>query len=274
MPASEEPCVDFLQWALPRLGMRWAGFRRVRRQVCRRLSRRVAQLGLADLAAYRDHLLAHPEEWAVLERLTPITISRFSRDGAVFSALEGDVVAVLAAAAIADGRTRLRAWSAGCASGEEPYTVALMWDCSLAARWPGLDLEILATDVHDVVLERARRAVYEAGSLRDLPPSWRSAGLDDRGGRLALREGPRRRVTVRRHDVRTAPPRGPFDLVLCRNGAFTYFADDSQRAVLGHLAAVLRPGGALVIGLHERLPDPPAPFAPWPGARAVHERRT
>jgi chemotaxis protein methyltransferase CheR len=69
--------VDFLQWALPRLGLRWAGFRKVRRQVCRRLRRRLGELELADLDAYREHLEAHPEEWTVLDALIPITISRF-----------------------------------------------------------------------------------------------------------------------------------------------------------------------------------------------------
>jgi chemotaxis protein methyltransferase CheR len=80
----------------------------------------------------------------------------------------------------------------------------------------------------------------------------------------------RRRVTVARHDLREPPPAGPFDLVLCRNVAFTYFATDAQSAVLAHLAAALRPGGALVLGLHEALSDPAPGFAPWPGARAVH----
>jgi chemotaxis protein methyltransferase CheR len=73
-----------------------------------------------------------------------------------------------------------------------------------------------------------------------------------------------------RHDLRDRPPGGPFDLVLCRNAAFTYFAPDAQRAVVANLAAALRAGGALVLGLHETLPDPAPGFAPWPGARAVH----
>src|SRR5215218_3377296 len=75
-----EECVAFLQWALPRLGLRWAGYRKVRRQVCRRVARRIAALGLPDHAAYRAHLEAHAEEWDVLRALTPVTISRFGRD--------------------------------------------------------------------------------------------------------------------------------------------------------------------------------------------------
>ena len=266
-----DACVAFLQWALPRLGLRWAGFRKVRRQVCRRLVRRVGELGLAGLGAYRAYLEEHPSEWAVLEALTPITISRFARDRAVFAALERDVVPALAQAARAAGRDRLRVWSAGCASGEEAYTVALMWP-AVARAQPGLELEVLATDVDPVMLERARVAAYESSSLRELPEAWRDDAFTRRDDLYVVRPEHTRRVTVARHDLRAPPPPGRFDLVLCRNVAFTYFAPEPQRAVLGHLGAALRPGGALVIGLHESLPEPAAPFEPWPGARAVHRR--
>src|SRR4051794_33421873 len=146
-PEPDDPCVAFLQWALPRLGLRWPGFRKVRRQVCRRIARRVAELGLADLDAYREHLLGHPEEWEVLRALTPVTISRFARDRAVFAALRETVLPALAAAARETGRDRVRAWSAACASGEVAYTLAMLWD-------DGLPLEVLATDVHPPVLAR------------------------------------------------------------------------------------------------------------------------
>jgi chemotaxis protein methyltransferase CheR len=265
MAGDQDACVAFLQWALPRLGMRWAGFRKVRRQVCRRVARRIAELGLTDHHAYRAHLTAHPEEWEVLRALTPVTISRFGRDRAVFGALAAGVLPTLAAGARAAGRDRVRAWSAACASGEEAYTLALLGTDA------GLEIEVLATDVHPPVLERARAACYERSSLRELPDRWRERGFDrTSGGALAVRPEHRPRVTVARHDLRDAPPDGPFDLVLCRNAAFTYFGPDAQRAVLANLAAALRPGGALVLGLHEMLPDPAPGFTPWPGARAVH----
>jgi chemotaxis protein methyltransferase CheR len=259
----DDRCVEFLQWALPRLGLRWAGFRKVRRQVCRRVARRVAALDLeGGLPDYRAYLETHPEEWAVLETLTPVTISRFARDRAIFDTLTRTVVPVLERAARADGRERLVAWSAGCASGEEAYTLALMW--------PSMD--VLATDVHPAVLERARRAAYPDSSLRELTPRERSTAFVRRDDEHVVRREHAARVTVAHHDLRDPPPRRPFDLVLCRNAAFTYFAPEQQRAVLAHMAAALRPGGALVVGLHEALPEPATPFAPWPGTRAVHRR--
>jgi chemotaxis protein methyltransferase CheR len=264
--ASSEGCVEFLQWALPRLGLRWAGFRRVRGQVCKRVRRRTQALGLAGLDAYRAHLTAHPEEWAVLEGLARVTISRFCRDRAVFAAL-GDEV--LPGAALADGRDALRAWSAGCASGEEPYTLALVWRHVVAARVPGCGLDVLGTDVDPALLERAVAAEYGASSLRELPEAWRRAAFVEVDGRFVLAAEHRRAVRFARHDVRAPPPPGPFDLVLCRNLAFTYLDAPGGRAVLAHLAGSLQPGGALAVGLHEALPEPADAFAPWPGARAV-----
>jgi chemotaxis protein methyltransferase CheR len=265
-PRGDLACVEFLQWALPRLGLRWEGFRSVRRQLCRRVRRRLEALGLPDLEAYRTYLDGHAEEWAVLDGLTPITMSRFYRDREVWAHLERDVVPALATTA-AGGR--VRCWSAGCASGEEPYTVALMWNEAMAARFPDVRMEILATDVEPAVLERAGLAAYAASSLKELPEGWRERGFVRERGLYVLRAEHRRLVTFARHDVRTAAARGPFDLVLCRNAPFTYLATSQQRAVLGHLAVALRPGGALAIGLHESLPQPAPQFEPWPAARAI-----
>jgi chemotaxis protein methyltransferase CheR len=252
---TDRACVEFLRWALPPMGLRWEGFRKVRRQVCRRLRRRLDALGLADLPDYRAYLQEHPDEWAELARLTPITISRFYRDRSVFAALENEVLPAL----MAPG-DRLRAWSAGCASGEEAYTLALI----------SPDAEIVATDVHPTMLARARAAEYEPSSLKELPEAYRARGFDARDGRLVVRPEVRRSVSVCEHDLDDEPPAGPFDLVLCRNVAFTYFAPERQRAVLARLRRALRPGGALVIGLHEQLPEP-AGFESWPGGlRAVH----
>jgi chemotaxis protein methyltransferase CheR len=199
----------------------------------------------------------------------PITISRFYRDRGVFAALEADVVPALAEAARASGKNGLSAWSAGCASGEEAYTLALMWHEVVAARFPDLRLDVLATDIHPAMLRRAREASYDRSSLKELPEAWRERGFERRGELYMVRPQLRRHVTVRCHDLRAHPPTGSFDLVLCRNVAFTYFAPERQRAVLANLAGALGPGGALVIGIHERLPEPAPELRPWLGVRGV-----
>lgn len=248
----DDECVALLQWALPRLGLRWQGFRRVRRQVCRRIARRLEELGLPDCAAYRSYLDANDEEWVELDRCCRVTISRFWRDRAVFETLRDVVLPALGPA--------VRAWSVGCASGEEPYSLVL------AAAEAGVAIDVLATDVDHALLERARAARYPESSLRGLPPALRAQAFAD--GRLAPAH--RERVTFALHDVRDDPPGGSFDLVLCRNVAFTYFADDVQRAVAGHLHRALRPAGALVVGAHET--PAPGPFEPWLRDRGVWRR--
>jgi chemotaxis protein methyltransferase CheR len=246
-------CVEFLEWALPRLGLRWPGFRKARRQVCRRISRRLAELGLADLAAYRAYLESSADEWSRLDGLCRVTISRFWRDSAVFESLRDDVLPAL-------GRS-VTAWSAGCASGEEPYSLVL------AAVDAGIRVRVLATDADPALLDRARIACYPESSLRELPPALRASAFDDG----CLRPAHRAPVELRQHDLRACAPGGLFDLVLCRNVVFTYFAEELQREVGDRLVRSLRPGGALVVGAHE------APgldgLEPWPDARCVWRRR-
>jgi chemotaxis protein methyltransferase CheR len=254
------------------MGLRWPGFRRVRGQVCKRLGRRIAELGLADTLAYRRHLEGNAAEWNTLAALCTVTISRFYRDREIFDHLGSTVLPALAQAACARGARRLECWSAGCARGEEPYTLALQWRLGLARRFAGLRLRVLATDVDSALLERARTACYGPSSLAELPAAWRKEAFDPRGGMLCLRDAFRTGVEFERQDVAAEVPRRTFDMVLCRNLAFTYFGAERARQTLEHIASRLRTGGALVIGVHERLPAPCAVFEPWPGCRATFRR--
>ena len=89
-------CVEFLQWALPQLGLRWPGFRKVRRQVHKRIVRRLSELSLTRLSEYRDYLVIHSNEWALLDKLSRISISRFYRDRDVFNHLRDEILPDLA----------------------------------------------------------------------------------------------------------------------------------------------------------------------------------
>ena len=254
------------------MGLRWAGVRRVRRQVCKRIGRRLTALGLDDIAAYRTRLEADPDEWRVLDGLCRIPISRFFRDREAFAHLGRAVLPALARAAAARGETRLRCWSAGCASGEEPYSLSLLWTLGAASGSPRLGLEIVATDADAHLIERARAARYGAGSLKDLPPGWRERAFGTANGLFALRPEYRAPVALECQDVRADAPPGRFDLVLCRNMAFTYFAEPVQRAVQRRLMGALVGGGALVIGAHERLPEGATDVAPWEAKLGVYRK--
>ena len=251
-------CVELLRWALPRLGLRWEGFRRVRRQVCRRMGRRLAELGAGGIAEYRAVLASDPGEWRTLDGLCRVTISRFFRDRAVWSRLRDEVLPEASRLATQRRERALRCWSAGCASGEEPYGLAIVFRLAVAPAFPGLELRVVATDAEEVVLERARRACYEAGTVREVPPEWRELAFEHRGPELCVRAAFRDGVELRQEDLRLTMPDGPFHLVLCRNVAFTYFDLERQRAILAGIAARLVRGGFVVIGAHESLPEPTA----------------
>jgi chemotaxis protein methyltransferase CheR len=266
--------VSFLQWCLPQLGLRWAGFRKVRGTVRKRLTRRIRQLGLTNLATYRRRLEADPWEWSTLEIMCRIPISRFYRDRAVFDFLAGKALPELASQArFRKGRT-LSVLSCGCASGEEPYTISMIWAVRLADAWPEISLQILALDIDDTMLQRAAMGCYGAGSLKDLPPDLRTRGFELRNGLCCLREAFRSCVSLQKADIRQGVPDGPFDLILCRNTAFTYFEDSAQRSTFADLNARLRTGGYMVIGAHEALPVPASGYQQAESALPIYRKRS
>lgn len=270
----DETFAGFLQWALPRLGLRWAGFRRVRRQVEKRIGRRIRALGLPGVAAYRARLEADPAspEWQVLRAFCAVTISRFHRDRAVWEALRDEVLPAVAAQAIAQGDAELGCWSLGCASGEEPYTLAIVWALAVAPRFPELRLRIVATDAGAQVLARARTAEYEAATLRELPPSWREQAFEPSGTLLRLRDPFRSAVELRCEDVREALPPERFRLILCRNLVFTYFDELQRNETLDRILTRLEPGGFLVAGRRETPPRHPN-LEPWLPDLGIHVHR-
>lgn len=268
----DQDCILFLQWCLPRLGLRWPGYRKVRRTLCKRLGRRLRLLDLPDVAAYRRFLAAHPEEWDVLDAFCRIPISRFYRDRAVFTALGRCVLPVLAGTLRKRGGTEVKCWSAGCASGEEAYSLKITWEQMVQPRFPDMTINILGTDADSTLLERARNACYQAGSLKDLPRAWLATAFDRDNGLYCLRPQIRAGIIFERQDIRERLPEGPFDLILCRNLVFTYFDAALQERLFDALSLRLDEGGYLVVGAHEALPGKGAGFAPLAAGLPIYRR--
>ncbi len=267
----EIDCIAFLRWALPRLRFRWEGFRRVRRQVCRRLGRRLRELELNTLEEYRDRLESDSGEWVVLDSLCRITISRLYRDRAVFDVIGAVVLPECGESASFQSR-RIRCWCAGCASGEEVYTLRILWDLRVRPETPHVQLEVIGTDVDAMVLQRAERACFSSSSLKELPAHWLELAFDRRDQGYCVRPIHREGITFEWQDIRSEVPAGPFDLVLCRNLVFTYFEIALQRVILERIAAVLCEGGYLVIGAHEQLPNGHPLFEPIIGSRQIFRK--
>jgi chemotaxis protein methyltransferase CheR len=182
----DQECTRFLQWALPLLGLRCEAFRKVRRPLCKRISKRLRALQLPSLDAYQARLGEDAGEWHWLDEATHIPISRFYRDRVVFDTLRDQLLGELADHAVARGDSVVRCWSAGCASGEEPYSISIAWNLAVAPPPPDISLSILATDRDQTLLDRAAIGCYSATSVRDLPAEWIERAFDRRDALYCL----------------------------------------------------------------------------------------
>ena len=258
------PFETFLSEALPPLGLHPAAFRR--RGVRRRVTRRMESLGIHDYLAYLRFLRGAPSERDALRSVLTVTISRFYRNRVAWETLSREVLLPLA------GRKRpVRAWSAGCASGEEAYSLGIAWE-ELPGRKP--PISVLASEVDSACLRRAAEGVYSESSIREVPRQVAERYFRKENGRFRLSAKVILSVELRRHDLLREEPPGRFDIVLCRNAAFTYFHPPRRIEVARRIAACLPTGGVLMLGRTEKLPaEAGAWFSPLSLSANIHARR-
>lgn len=217
----------------------------------RRLVVRMRARDVDTYQAYLGVLRSDPAEFDALLVALTINLSYFFRDAAVFDALRYAVLGTLVAER-AQSR-RLIVWSAGCAGGEEPYSVAMILTDLLGPTISKWDARIQATDIDASVLARARRGVYKALNFQDLRADFVGRYFGRDGDTYTLQPAIRRLVTFRQHDLTAAPPLPRYDLILCRN-VLIYFAREHQEGIVRHLLDYLEPGGYLTLGMAEMLP--------------------
>ena len=226
-----------------------------REMVYGRLSRRLRALGLESFREYRE-LLESGDGEELVQFCNAITtnLTAFFREAHHFQYLREQLLGPRAA----DARSsrRLRIWSAGCSTGEEPYSIAMTVHEALpdARRW---DIKILATDLDTEVLGRGERGVYQEERVRGLTPArlarfFRPAGNAANAGYATTGEL-RGLITFRELNLmRVLPMKGPFDAVFCRN-VIIYFDKDTQRDLFTRIARLQRPGDLLFLGHSESL---------------------
>ncbi|MEM7452979.1 MAG: protein-glutamate O-methyltransferase CheR [Planctomycetota bacterium] len=253
-------CVEFLQWALPQLKLRWPGFRKVRGQVRKRLNRRLHELELSSLDEYRNLLERSPfdpdsGEWQRLDAMCRISISRFYRDRGEFDLIREQILPELARIASTRPDSTLRIWSAGCASGEEPCTLQIICDRAIEPDFPQLDFQIIASDASEHMLRRAQEGIYPESSLKDFPATWIDSVFKTSGEEFVLSREVIDSITWLQQDIRKTQPPGTFDLIVCRHLVFTYFEPALQLDMLNKFLAMLTPDGRLMTGKQETLPE-------------------
>lgn len=225
-----------------------------------RLSRRVRELGLDSFSAYYDRVVdpRYPEERIELINCICTHETHFFREPRQFEYLENVALPKWRAQAEVGARPRrVRAWSAGCSSGEEPFSIAmsLLAACPASAGWT---VEVVATDVSTRVLERARTAIWPLERARHIPEAYLKRfmlrGQDEQQHKM--KAGPEIRSVVRFEHLNlndtTYELAGTFDLIFCRN-VLIYFDGDSKERVIRQLLNRLAPDGLLFLGHAETL---------------------
>ncbi len=241
---------EFLKAVLPAMGYQWRRFDR--RNIRRRVRSRMEALRIYDLEKYAQLVSREPAEQAELESLLRLTITRFFRNSWLWTDL-GSLMPE-AASCLGDNEI-LRIWSAGCAGGEETFSMVMLLDDlsrsgHLNHRWA-----ILGTDTDKSSLERSREATYKWGSVREVPRHLLDRWFREDEGLWTLAEEVRSLAEFRQHDLLNADPPGRFHLALLRNSILTYNTDEVQRNVLARIRECLLSPGYLVIGRTEKLPE-------------------
>jgi chemotaxis protein methyltransferase CheR len=233
-------------------GLSWRGYRRVRKGVKKRISRHMSDLGCHNMATYLIELATNEDTRHICERLMTVSISRFFRDRKLWEILQSDIVPQL----IERPQEKINVWITGCASGEEAYSLRIIWE-DLRPTYPHLpNMEILATDLNSQYLERANAGAYPSSSLKELPKKLRSRYFHNQAEKklyfvkALLKDG----IVWQNHNLLNDSLGRQFDLIFLRNNLLTYYNDVIKMSAFKKVTDSLSDNGFLIIGSHEKLP--------------------
>jgi two-component system CheB/CheR fusion protein len=218
----------------------------------RRIGLRMTSVGAHDLGEYMDYLEGHPEEANRLLEVVTIHVTDFFRDRGVFEAMSHKLFPEIVAKKLLDGMHTIRAWSAGCSTGEETYSVAIGLLELLREEEVDLKLQIFGTDISEEACSFASKGMYPDRKVCGIPGDLlkRYFELDD--GYCKVKREVMRRVKFRVHDLFSRPPFSMLDLIVCRN-VMIHFNHVARRTVLGNFHSALNSGGILVLGKSEAI---------------------
>ena len=239
---------DLLIFIRDARGFDFTGYKRS--SLARRIRKRMHEVGAADYVDYRDLLESSAEEFEYLFNTILINVTGFFRDAETWTHLQREVMPELLAEN--DGPREIRVWSAGCATGQEAYSLAIAFTEALGVDEAAKRVKIYGTDVDDEALRDARVGVYASKNLDSMPPELRDKYFEQTGSQFAFRPDLRRRVIFGRHDITRDAPISRLDLLVCRN-TLMYFNVETQAQVIDRFHFALREGGHLFLGKAEML---------------------
>jgi len=233
-------------------------FRQYKRAtVLRRIERRLQVNGLPDLPAYRDFLRTHPEEVKPLLQDMLISVTNFFRDPEAFEALERDVMPILLGNRQPDEPVRV--WVAGCATGEEAYSVAILLKEQMELQNCASELQIFATDIDERAVNFGRNGLYPSSIATDVPAARLKKFFTLEKEQFRVIKQVREKVLFANHNVLRDPPFSRIDLICCRN-LLIYLDKAAQARVLGTFRFALKPEGILFLGSSESAEAAPKLF--------------
>jgi chemotaxis protein methyltransferase CheR len=252
------------QQILDRFGLSWKGYRKVRKGVEKRIAKHMAELECRSVTEYLGRLEDDPHLESAFRLLLRVSISRFFRDRQLWKTIEDRLLPSVAV----PGTSRVHVWSAGCARGEEPYSIAIVWMEFVRKTRTGALLELRATDAQGEWIDKAIQGVYSGSSLKEVPPQlverYFNPVLDSQ--RFAVSDLLRKPIVWETSDLLTHdPPGSGFHIIFLRNNLLTYYENTVRIPVLKKITESLRPSGFLVIGSHEQIPEgfPTLAFSPF-----------
>src|SRR5215469_1955254 len=246
-PEEAKTLEAFLQQLHERSGLDFTSYKMPTIQ--RRLQRRMIATGNSSLASYRRYLQRHPDEYPRLISSFLIKVTEFFRDRDLFTKLREEVLPDLIESARQHGN-ELRLWSAGCATGEEAFSLAILVADLLGDELDRFNVRIFATDLDNDAIAFARRSIYPASSVAGVSPDILGRYFHRIDGDYEVRKHIRNLVVFGQHDLGQRAPFPRIDLVLCRN-VLIYFSMELQKRVLQLFAYSLRDQGYLILGKAE-----------------------
>jgi two-component system CheB/CheR fusion protein len=225
----------------------------------RRITKRMAEVGCETYSEYEDYLEVHPDEFNIFFNNILINVTSFFRDPAAWEFIADEIVPRIISGK--DPSAPIRVWSAGCASGEEAYTLAMILGQTLGVDGFRSRVKVYATDIDEEALMQARTAVYAPKALEDVPDALREQYFEMTSKGFTFRSDLRRSLIFGHHDLMKDAPISRLDLLVCRN-TLMYFNADSQGAILDRFRFALEGGGYLFLGRAETLLTHSAVFRP------------
>jgi len=216
----------------------------------RRISFRIRTSGCKNAEEYIDLLNRKEEEVKKLLNALTINVTEFFRNQSTFDKLKDIVFPDIFAAKGGSGTVRI--WSAGCASGEEPYTIAIILKEFFSEELKRFNIEITATDVDEGILKKGTEGLYQRDKLVGMVPDLRVRYFKEDGDKYRLSNDIKKMVSLRKEDIFQERLNRDKDLIICRN-LLIYFSREKQEWVLNEFWKALNPGGFLILGRAEIL---------------------